>query len=273
MGYSILVNSDNFATEVLQKSFEHPVLIDFFAVWCGPCQMLKPILEKMAQEYDLIVAKVNTDENPQLAHEYGIEGIPDVKLMKNGEIVDQFVGVLPEPELRAFLSHHHITSKLEEGLRLIQSYRLEGNVEKVQGEFTKLLEMYPQNSALTVEAAQFLIEVDQLEPATQLLDSIQADNKQYYANAQALKQMVFLKKESQNLNPENVLDSLFSKAANLTFEGEYKAALETFLEIIQEDRHYKNDGARKAIVAIFELLGDDHPLTKEYRKQLMMALY
>ena len=273
MGYSVTVNSDNFEAEVFQKSFEKPVLIDFYAQWCGPCQMLKPILEKIAQEYDLVVAKVNIDENKSLAHDYEVEGIPDVRLMHQGEMVNKFVGVLPEPQLRGFLAKHNIKSEIQTGLESIDGYLADEQIEKAEATFIDLVEKYPENRQIAIEMASFLIDLNQLENAEKLLDSVPEYEKEYFSKAQAGKQLIILKRACDNPETSSEADQLFRQASCLTLEGDYENALEMFLEVIGEDKNYKNDAAKKAMLAIFTLLGDENPLTKDYRKQLMMALY
>lgn len=273
MGYTITVDNDSFETEVFQKSFDKPVLIDFYATWCGPCQMLKPILENIAQEYDVVVAKVNIDENQRLAHDYGVEGIPDVRLMNQGEIIDRFVGVLPEPQMQEFLGKHNIKSGLEQGLKAIETEMQAGNFEACGTIMENLLQQYPDNKGLMIEGAKFYIDTEQPEKADNLLSTITESDKQLYSQAQALKQFIVLERACKIPEGNSELDKKFSEAACLVVEGYYQEALEGFLEIVSEDRSYKNDGARKAVLALFELLGEDHPLTKEYRKKLMMALY
>lgn len=273
MGYTISVNNDTFEAEVFQKSFEKPVLIDFYANWCGPCQMVKPILEKIAQEYDVVVAKVNIDENQRLAHDYGVEGIPDVRLINQGEIIDRFVGVLPEPQMREFLGKHNIQSGLEKGLKSIESEMQAGNFKAAGTIMENMLCQYPDNKGLMIEGAKFYIDTEQPEKAENLLSSIPESDSQFYSQAQALKQFIVLERACKTPDGNSELDKKFSQAACLVVEGHYQEALEGFLEIVSEDRSYKNDGGRKAILALFELLGEENPLTKEYRKKLMMALY
>jgi putative thioredoxin len=271
MGYSISINN-NFEAEAFQKSFDKPVLIDFYATWCGPCQMLKPILEKIAQEYDVVVAKVNIDDNQSLAHDYGVEGIPDVRLMNQGEIIDRFVGVLPEAELREFLGKHNIKSGLETGLYAIESEIEKGNFEAASTIMESLLKEYKNNQGLILSAAKLYIDSEKLEKAEELLSLISESEKQFYSQAQALKQFIFLERACKNPG-DSEIDKLFSQAACLAVEGSYQDALDKFLDIVSEDRSYKNDAARKSILALFELLGEDNPLTKEYRRKLMTALY
>ena len=273
MGYSIEASDRNFEEEVLEKSYQKPVIVDFFATWCGPCQMLKPILEKVAQEYDCVVAKVDTEENPSIASAFGIEGIPDVKIIANGQIIDGFVGVLPEPQLRELLAKHNIKSELEEGLAAIQAEVAGGNVEKAEALFQSFLAKYPDNRRVALQAAKFFIGTNQLEMAQALLAPIGADEKDFFAEAQAVKALIQFQSEQSNTLGKSDLDRTFAKAAGLAVAAQYEEALQLFLEVLETDRAYKNDGARKAMISIFDLLGNDSPLTREYRQKLMMAMY
>jgi len=273
MGFSVVVDSANFAVEVVQKSYEKPVLVDFFAQWCGPCQMLKPILEKLTQEYDFVLAKVDIDQNPELANAYGIEGVPDVRVVSHGEISNGFVGMLPEAQIRELLAQLGLKSELELGLEEVREAIAASNPAQAKQQFDQLFQKYPEDRKLILEAAKFLLSLNQLESAQKMLATIQEHEKEFFAEAQALKAMIQFQQESNNPVIESELDQQFLDASKLTLEQNYEAALQGFLAIVGKNRKYKNDGARKAMVAIFDLLGDEHPLTKDYRKQLMLTLY
>lgn len=273
MGYSVVVNDANFAAEVVQQSYEKPILVDFFAQWCGPCQMLKPILEKLTQEYDFVLAKVDIDQNPELASTYGIEGVPDVRVVSHGEISNGFVGMLPEAQIRELLAQLGLKSELELGLEAVKGAIAANNPAQAKQQFDQLFQKYPEDRKLILEAAKFLLSLNQLEPAQKMLATIQEDEKGYFAEAQAIKAMIQFQQETDNPVIESELDQQFANASKLALEQNYEAALQGFLAIVGKDRKYKNDGARKAMIAIFDLLGDDHPLTKDYRKQLMLTLY
>ncbi|RMA97652.1 thioredoxin [Hydrogenothermus marinus] len=266
------VTDENFEEIVIEKSYEKPVLVDFWAQWCGPCKALKPLLEKLASEYDYILAKINVDENPHIAQEFGVQGIPDVKLFKDGKVIDQFVGAYPEPKLRDFLEKH-IKSKVQQKLDEAKILILDGKVKEAEELFKQLLKDYPENKALVIEAAKFFINEGKIDEALKILDTIKEYHKEYYIQAQALKEIAKLKEACDNLKEETQLDKLYKKAACETVNGNYEEALKHFLQIVQLDKNYKDEAGRKGMITIFNILGERHPLTKEYRKKLAMALY
>jgi putative thioredoxin len=273
MGSSIAINQENFNTEVLQASHQKPVLVDFFAQWCGPCQMLKPMLETLAQEYDFVLAKVDIDQNPELAQTYGVQGVPDVRIVVDGEVNEGFVGVLPEPQLRQLMAQLNLKSALEIALETIYQQAAIGQRESAQALLNELVERHPQDRRLALEAANFYLEADQLDSAETLLASIQEYNKEYFSQAKKLKALIFFKQITKQSEITQALDETWQKAAHAVLAQDYSTALESCLTILQKGRAYRKDGGRKVMLAIFDLLGDDHPLTKDYRKKLMMVLY
>jgi putative thioredoxin len=272
MGTSIDINQTNFMKDVVEASYQKPVLIDFYAQWCGPCQMLKPILEKLVQEYDFVLAKVDIDQNPELANTYRVEGVPDVRIVSQGQLYQGFVGVLPEPKIRELLNQLNLKSDLEKELEQARSAVAAGEIDKAKAIFAQLIEQYPQSRLLAIEAAKFLIQQDRVGSAEKLLAAIDETDRETYAQAEALRNLIQLKLESEK-PPEQELDPPFAAAVQQTIAGEYEAALRNFLAIVAKDRKYRNDGARKAMLMVFSLLGDPHPLTMQYRKQLTQTLY
>ncbi len=273
MGYSVDVTSQTFSADVLEASFQQPVLVDFFAQWCGPCKMLKPVLEQVAQEYDIIVAKVDIDQHPDLAKTYGVEGVPDVRVVQQGEVKPGFVGMMPEPQLRQFLGNLNLQSVLEQRFDEIQTSLDSGDagaIAQAQTQLQQLLNDYPDNRELRFQTAELLMQSGNLDAAQSALAAVIEGDR----FGDALKGMLTLHHVCQHPTLDTDLDRAFVKAARLVTEDQdFEAAFEELLEIIRRDRQFRDDGARKTMLALFTLLGDTHPLTLTYRKQLMLALY
>ncbi|NJO09363.1 MAG: tetratricopeptide repeat protein [Leptolyngbyaceae cyanobacterium SL_1_1] len=272
MGVSIDVNGQNFEAEVLVQSHDRPVVADFFATWCGPCQMLKPMLEKLMAEYDFVLAKIDIDQSPDLAKAYSVEGVPDVKILVEGQVVDGFVGVLPEPQIRERLAKIGLESDLEKGLGAIAAAQAIGDTAAVKYQFASLIEQYPEDRRLILAGADFLVGQGSFDSATKLLSVIQPAEAEYRA-AEGLRGMIQLQQAIAELEPDSELDHLYVQGAKAAIAQDYETALSCFLQIVERDRRYRNEGGRKAMVSLFNLLGDDSPFTKTYRRQLMQALH
>jgi putative thioredoxin len=273
MGMSIVVDQSSFETEVLQQSYKRPVLIDFFATWCGPCQMLKPILEKLVPEYDFVLAKVDIDQNPELANRYHIEGVPDVRVATQGQVNPGFVGVLPEPKIRDLLAQLGLKSDLETRLERIQMAQTAGEAAEVEQLYNDVLQAYPDNRELLLDAAQFYLSQGRLDQVETLTSSVQQHETPFYDRAQTLRAIAQFRQEVDNPVVETELDQLYLEAAQHVLEEKYEVALQRFLEIVSRDRKFRDDGGRKAMLTVFNLLGDDDPLVRDYRKKLMQTLY
>jgi putative thioredoxin len=272
MGTSIAVNSQSFETAVLEKSYGQTIIVDFFATWCGPCQMLKPMLEKLVLEYNFVLAKVDIDESPDLAQKYGVTGVPDVRIVVDGQVQTGFVGMLPEPELRQLLQRLHLTSELDQKIEAIYEMASEGDVSAAGIQLQALQAQYPNDRGLILEAANFYIETNQLDLAETILGKIPQSEPEFASRANGLRVLIQLK-QAVAQEPASDMDRQYQAAAQQTIDQDYANALPAFLAIVTADRQYRLDAGRKGMLAIFDLLGNDHPLTKEYRKQLMMAMY
>lgn len=272
MGTSVIANSQNFVREVVDPSFNQPVLVDFFATWCGPCQMLKPVLESLTEEYDFVLAKVDIDQNPNLAKIYGIEGVPDVRIVVEGKMKPGFVGFLPEPQIRDLLKNLGLVSKLDRALTAAQLLKKKGETEAAQTALENLLQEYPLRPEILLAAAEFYQQNQQWETAKNLLAQVDSNQIVFYQKATALKRLLDLQSivfEGELTDP----DRQFQAGCNGVLAQQYEQALEIFLEMVGNDRKYRNDGARKAMITLFDFLGDDHELTRTYRKKLTRLLY
>ena len=272
MGRSVIVNSQNFVSEVIDASFQCPVLIDFFATWCGPCQMLKPVLEALTADYDFVLAKMDIDQNSGLAQRYGVEGVPDVRIVIEGKMRPGFVGFLPAPQIRDLLKGLGLVSKLDSALITTKVLAEQGNVSEAAQRFESLLQQYADRPELLFAVAQFYQRQQQVDKAIEVLGQVDDKTPEWSSKAAALRGLLTL--QQSEIDPDHTdIDRDFQTAVQCALQEEYEAALEGFLAIVSHDRKYRNDGARKAIILVFDLLGDDHDLPQVYRKKLTRMLY
>jgi len=273
------VTDGNFATEVQEKSKTIPVVVDFWAPWCGPCRVLGPIIEKVAEENKgkVVLAKLNTDENPRIAALFRIQGIPAVKAFKDGKVVAEFTGAYPEPQVRAFFERVigapavRVTQEAEEHLRA-------GNVAAAEQAYRAILQKQPGQPDAIVGLATILLGRGQTAEAEELLERAPTDRR-----AKVMRHRIFLdgfaaKHAGEDLegaaraNPRNPRDR-YRWGVMLAARGQYEAALDELIESVRLDRSFADGAARKAILAIFDILGLDSPVTREYQRRLSNALF
>lgn len=280
--WTIDVNEENFEAEVLERSAQVPVLVDFWAQWCGPCKVLGPVLEKLAEEYrgEFVVAKLNVDENPNLAGMFGIQGIPAVKFFKGGELVSEFTGALPEPMVREFLAKFLPTASDKQAAEA-QALEEEGKNTEAKALYEAIVEAEPNHPKALLGLGRLAMNEGESDAALQYLDQIsivaderkEADRLIARLNLQsgAAENLTALR-EKAKAEPDNIA-AKFELAQALAGAEKYEEALKGFLDIVKIDREFQDDGARKAIVQIFEVLGSDNPLTDRYRSELAKVLF
>ncbi len=272
MGQTVVIDQANFATEVLEVSYHHPVLLDFFATWCGPCQMVKPILERLAQEYEIILATIDIDRNPELANRYHVEGVPDVRMVYQGEVIPGFVGALPEAKIREMLGKFNLQSSLDRDLEAVKVAIAQKNYPQVKQILDHLFETYHQDPRIVLIAAEFLGHLGQWEEGEKMLATVGKEPPEVFAQALSMKAFFYFQRQVRT-PVESDLDQQYVQACLAVLSENYEAALQGLLDLVSHHRSYQQDAGRKGMLALFDLLGNDHPLTQQYRQQLVSALY
>jgi putative thioredoxin len=280
--WTIEVGDHDFETAVLQRSKDVPVLVDFWAPWCGPCRVLGPVLEKVAEEYggQFLLAKINVDDNPSVAATFGIQGIPAVKLFRDGNIASEFTGALPEPMVREFLSRFLPSAADKQAL---QAAELEkgGKSAEAKTLYQAILQAEPSHPKALLGIGRLLANEGDDQAALSYLEKLPlvADERK-----DADRLIARLKLQSGSGQDEsalraklksdpNNLEARFELAQALAANEKYEEALGEFLAIVKADKNFRDDGARKAMIQIFEVLGSDHPLTEKYRSDLAKVLF
>jgi putative thioredoxin len=275
------VTDASFDREVVEQSHRVPVLIDFWAPWCAPCRALGPVLERLADEYAgaFVLAKINVDESPGAATAFGIRGIPAVKAVHGGEVVDEFVGALPEPAVRQFLERilpSDSDQLAEEG----RAAERRGDRAGAEALYRRALEGDPNQPAARLGLGRLLADSDP-EAALAELDRVLPATAER-TEADRIAARLRLGGESGAGDAElrvrlerepNDLDARLRLARLLAAREEYEAALGHLLEVVKRDRGYEDEAGRKSMLDIFQIIGSGHPLTEKYRSELARVLF
>jgi putative thioredoxin len=263
----------DFTQEVVERSREKPVLVDFWAPWCGPGRQLSPTLERLAEEateWELV--KVNTDENQEVARRYGIRGIPNVKLFLDGEPVEEFTGALPRHQIEQWLEEN-LPSESKETLARAEALIAEGENEQARTLLEELISEDPEHHEAHILLARSVV-LEEPERAVELLDGhiTDGESEQVAENVQTLAELLHLAETPEDLPDEDGKER-FLDALQALSEERFEEAVEAFIAVIQTNRYYQDDASRRAWVALFDLLGPEHEVTRTYRRTFDVALY
>jgi len=278
------VSMQNFQNLVLENSINKPVLVDFWADWCQPCQTIMPMLAKLAEEYDgkFELAKVNADQEQELAAHFGIKSLPTMKLFYQGQIVDERMGAVPESDIRAMIDKHIVSESDQLVQAALMAYQ-QGHTKEALEVLNNALVKDPDNAELKVTIAQMVYGEGDDESAVALLDSLDSEGNNLDAAiklraeiklAEQLADLPDLDDIEQRLaqNP-NDLDALLQKSRHLTVQEDYDNAMECLLTVIRTDRSFEDDAGRTSLLELFDLLGGEHPSVQKYRRKLFTLLH
>jgi putative thioredoxin len=264
-----MIDVADFEQEVLAASHEKPVLVDFWAPWCGPCRQLGPILEKLSEEEGagFTLAKLNTDENQMVAARYGIQSIPAVKLFIDGEVADEFIGALPEQQVREWLEAA-IPSEMKQLVEEATNAFNAGVHDVARQIAEQVLLLEPGNATAALLLAKLLVFEDP-ERAETLSHTPGAD----YGDAEAVETVVrLLAKGDDSELPESPAREPYVEGVG-SLSQDLDAGMGLLLNSVRIDRHYHDDVARRTLLHLFRVLGDRHELTQKHRRALENALF
>jgi putative thioredoxin len=276
------VNEADFSRVVIEGSRKVPVLVDFWAEWCAPCRALKPILEKLADEYQgrFLLAKVNSDQNQALAARYGVRGIPNVKAFVGGELVDEFSGALPEAMVREFIEGL-MPSEAEELRRQAAAALASGASDGALALLERAAEREPQNDAIRLDRAEILLDLGRADEARALLGALSILTRDETRAAGLIARAAFAGGTAEGAagleqriaaHPDD-LEARLQLARAHVAARRYEAAMEQLLEVIRRDRGYGDDAGRKTLLQVFNLLGNEGELVAKYRRLMASAMY
>jgi len=276
------VTQNSFESEVVARSRTTPVLVDFWAAWCGPCKMLMPVLTRLAGEYrgKFFLAKVNSDREQALASQFGVRSLPTVKLFRNGQVVDEFMGVQPEKTIRALLDRHiprESDARIQDAAQAVRAGRHDEALAILQ----QAMAGDPDNDRVKLELARLFLHLGRNDDADRTLAALSSETRDG-ADAVALRvRLEFARVVQTARAPDQLLQAVqanpkdsaarYELAAHLVVRQQLEAALDQLLDIVRTDRKWNHDAARKAMISIFNLLGNGETVN-EYRRKLSMAL-
>jgi len=263
----------DFRKEVIEASHETPVVADFWADWCAPCKVLGPVLEELAGESNgkWKLAKVNTEEMPNVASEYGIQGIPAVKMFVDGEPVDEFVGALPKYQVELWLQQA-LPSRFRRDVQAAEYLEAEGKGAEAAQVLARVVQEEPDNVEARLRLGKLILFTDP-DRAEELLDGLEEPLHSDQIEAiRTISRLHKLKRNPDSL-PSGEGRETYKRGIEALAKRDFESALMEFIGTLKAERYYDDDGPRKACIAIFKFLGEEHGTTQKYRREFSSALY
>jgi len=280
---SIDVDQHSFQRDVLDESRARPVVVDFWAPWCGPCRVLKPVLEKLAAEYGgrFLLAKVNSDENPELSSRYAVRSIPSVKLFVDGAVTDEFMGALPESSVREFIDR-----LLPTPAELLRRQAMEaiaaGQPDEGRRMLHEALSADPRNDITRIDLCEVLLQAGQHDEARAMLGAVSrlaTHDPAVTRRVAALRLSLSAASGPDDATLQARLasdasdhDARLMLARRLISEGRHEEGLDQLIELVRRDRRFGDDAGRREMLQTFDLLGSGNPLVSRYRRLLAATL-
>ncbi|MDZ7333130.1 MAG: thioredoxin [candidate division KSB1 bacterium] len=263
--------------DVVEPSFQQPVVVDFWAEWCSPCRMLGPILEKLAKQANgrWKLVKIDTETQPDIAMQFGIQSIPAVKMVYQGQIIAEFVGALPEAHVVRWLEEN-LPTKSKDALQQAMEALEFGDLQRAKQLLQYSVNQDENNLDAKVMLARILF-LENPDKAIKLVEKVDEAHPMFdQVDAMRVLQRLMnsskdLGKEAKQGHPEAW--SLYLKGIDALKKRDFETALESWIESIIIDRKVDDDGARKACVSLFKILGNEHPLTQKYHRRFSSALF
>jgi putative thioredoxin len=278
------VTEKDFQRQVVDASRKVPVLVDFWADWCGPCRVLGPVLERLADEMNggFELAKVDADANPTLAARFGVRSLPSVLLFKDGNPVDGFIGAQPEGAVREFLRSHvkaPAPSPLDEAARQLAN----GNAKGAKRAFEDALRIDAERDEAHLGLARLALAAGDLTDAENEARAVEVGSRAA-SGAQSILDAIALIREAQALGERKALakrlaanaddlEARFGLAGHELMAGRHRDALEQYLAVARADKKWRDEAGRKAMVTTFNVIGPRAPLSEEFRDRLRSIYY
>ncbi|MEA3351475.1 MAG: tetratricopeptide repeat protein [Chloroflexota bacterium] len=272
--FIINVTESNFKYEVINYSRKTPVLVDFWAEWCVPCKTLDPILRELAThaEGNFRLARLNVDENSKLAMRFNVSGIPAVKAFRDGKIVAEFSGIKPKDEVQKFLRRvvpSIADLQLDKGNSLLHVEQW----DHASSAFYKVLEDQPQHPKALLGLAKTLLAQGQGDESLEILKNFPLSYEHNSAEKLIPLAVALDQAGTKTSTGTSSIDATYHHALRLVKLGNFPAALDGFLAVLRQDKHYRDDEAKNIMLALFEILGNSNPTTRQYRNELASILF